>query len=95
MLFHIREAASARANASPSDEGDVELSYRGSRRAKVRVNAMSVVWAILIVAQLIGASFLAHYLNFSAGETVFLNLTVAVTSASAGAFIGEKLALGG
>jgi hypothetical protein len=71
----------------------IELSRKPSV-ANVRVNTAAIIWVTLMVVLFVAATFVAHAQQFAAAETVFLNLTVSITSAAAGAFIGERLAIG-
>lgn len=88
MLFHAEYNEPQR----PPGTGLAEVETgRSSKRSKVKKGAL--VWALIVILVFVIASFVAHAEGFVAGETVFLNLTVALTSASVGAFIGEHLAI--
>ena len=90
MVFHRFDPArlaSSDLPRTPHPMGD-------ARKARpIRVNPISVVWATLMIVIFIGATFVAHARQFAAAETAFLNLTVSLTSAAAGVFVGERLAL--
>lgn len=62
-----------------------------SPQASVKPGAM--IWALAMIVLFVVATFGAHQWAFPAGETVFLNLTVVLTSASVGAFLGEHMAV--
>lgn len=65
----------------------------GASAPKTEVKTRALVWAGLLIVLFVVAAFVAHGQASAAGETVFLNLSVAITSASVGAFLGEKLAI--
>jgi hypothetical protein len=92
MLFHtVEPAARTAAEAGNNTQGVVQIEMAASVKKKAKVSKPAILWASAIIGLFVAASFLAHALDFVAGETVFLNLTVAVTSALAGAFVGERL----
>jgi len=94
MLFHrLEDQGPGAAGASLEGREGPELRAKSGPK-KAPVDRAAVVWATVVIALFVVAAFVAHVIQFLAGETVFLNLSVAVTSASAGAFIGERLALG-
>jgi hypothetical protein len=66
---------------------------RQTTTQKADVAPWKVVWATGLVVFFTLCTFLAHYLNFAAAETIFLNLTVAITSGAVGAFLGEHFAI--
>jgi hypothetical protein len=60
---------------------------------KATFNAAAGIWAGCLIGLFVVASIVAHQLQFAEGQTVFLQLTVALSSACAGTFLGEHLAL--
>ena len=76
------------------------MGTRGSARggapaSSVRINLVSVVWATVMIVVFITAALVAQARHFDAAAAAFLNLTVSLTSAAAGVFLGERLALRG
>lgn len=97
MIFHsVEEIESSVREKVPDPRGLQEIQTAATpgkrvRRGQVRPGAM--LWATGTVLFLVLAAFVAHQMRFDAGETVLLNLVVAITSASVGAFLGEHIAI--
>ena len=61
------------------------------KAGKVTVSKSAVIWTGCLITFFAIASIVAHQQGFEQGQTVFLNLTVVLTSAGVGAFLGERL----
>ncbi len=93
MLFHTVKGA-ATGSSSGREMGQIELSKKADP-AKFEVKTAPLVWVTVIIVIFIVSTFVAHGQQFAAAETIFLNLTVSITSAAIGAFIGERMSLAG
>ena len=95
MLFHsIEESEKATGPVSqvPGLAG-IEQAVGKKKVRTEKVRPGMVLWATGVIIFFVVAAFVAHHIKFQSGETVFLNLTVVLASASVGTFLGEKLAL--
>jgi hypothetical protein len=95
MLFHrIVETTVPRAANAPNPVSGlgIEASAKPAKQRQIAADPLKIGATLGAIVFFTIAAFVAHAIVFQAGETIFLNLTVATTSAFAGAFLGEKLA---
>jgi len=96
MFFHSISPSTPPTDPRPeiqpsSTELAVPSNTVSSRDVKARPGV--IIWVATMIAFFVVATFIAHAMNFTVGETVFLNLTVTLTSGAIGAFLGEKVAV--
>jgi hypothetical protein len=93
MIFHKLETSTL----SSLERGSLQIEAGKTSAKKLEhaaVNVGALVWSGGLTGFFAIAAIVSHSQGFSEGETVFLNLTVALLSASTGAFLGERLTIG-
>ena len=95
-MFHSISPSTPRADRRPEIEpSSIELAAPSKTLSSRDVKAKPgvIIWVVTMVGLFVVAGFIAHSMNFTVGETVFLNLTGTLTSGAIGAFLGEKVAV--
>lgn len=95
MLFNVIKEVEVPDESAPKLPGVLSELHKKATRTKhvAAIKPWAVVWVTCLIIFFVLVSLYAHQIDYEAMATASLNLAVAVTSASVGAIVGERIAV--